>query len=152
MKSSWFAPQSEVFNKVQEAFSMPLKDRLAIWAEVDKYRWKEDESVWRQKKGLSPTSYEVSFDGEFVCFFDTSETLDKAYVNVLEGIRKLYSEGKIFFNKELYAVREAELTAQKTVEMDAPTTPEDKIITEVVKKQANRSGKKVKLKERITDV
>lgn len=144
--SSWSLPAIQVFEMLDADFSIDLKDRLVIWAEIDKYRWKEDESVWRQKRDKDAKAYEITFDGEFVCFFDTNDTPEEVRLRALEGIRDLFNNQKIFFNKEMYAVREAKIEEQNRVEMEKPTTPEDKILTEVVKKHAKRRGKKVIIK------
>lgn len=135
-------PKKQIFDRVQKDFEFSLKDRLSIWAEVDKYHWKEDESVWKQKRGKASLEYEVHFDGEFICFFSLSDSEDEAYIKILEGIRDKYKDGKIHWNKELY---EFDKPKEDVVELSKPTTPEEKILTEVVKKQAKRTNKKVKI-------
>lgn len=138
-------PKQAIFDLVQKDFSFSLKDRLSIWADVDKYHWKEDESVWNQKRGNSALGYEVHFDGEFVCFFDTGDSETSAYIKVLEGIKDLYSKGKIHWNKEMYEFDKPE---ERKIEIDAPDSPEDHILTEVVKKQAKKKNIKVVTKKR----
>ena len=133
----WFTPKKELFDLVQREFSFSLVDRLRIVAELEKYKWKEDESVWAQKKDKSAHQYEVYFDGEFVCFFGLEKSIDHAYLAVMEGLLKLYKEKKIYWNKDLY-----ELLTPKIKESKLPsaTTPEEKIVQEAFK----RANKKLK--------
>ena len=123
--------------------------RIAIWAETEKYHWKEDESVWNQKKGRTAPQYEAHFDGEFVCFIDSSKS-DKYNVSeFLINIRKLYVDGKIFVNQEMYEVMKAkrEAESQKDVlEVPKPVNEAEKMIVETIKKQAKRRKRKVRVK------
>jgi len=149
MKMDTLTPKKTIFELMQRDFAFPLKDRLHIVAETEKYKWREDESVWKQKKDKAPLQYEAYFDGEFVCFFGTQMTELEAYCEVLKGIRELYKSGKIHWNKELY---EFDKKPVEEIVLDAPDSPEDYILTEVVKKHAKKSGKKVKLQKRFKNV
>lgn len=142
----------QVFEK-----SLPFKipnftQRLRITADVEKYKWKEDESVWNQKKDRAANNFEVLFDGEFVCFFDLLETEQQVVLKMLEGLRSLFSEQKIFIHPSMYEVRKAQLEAESIVTVDKPSTEGEAILTEVLKKQVKRKGKKLVLKERKPDV
>lgn len=124
--------------------------RIRVWVETEKYRWKEDESVYNQKKGKTAPQYEVYFDSEFVCFIDSEKGKSMALITFLEAIRDLYKQEKIYINTEMYQVKQAveEEKNRKltTIELQKPTTPEDKMLTEIVKKSAKKRGKKVVLK------
>lgn len=121
--------------------------RVAVWAETDKYHWKEDQSVWNQKKGNTAPQYEAYMDGEFVCFIDTSKGTQYNVIEFLENIKKLYSSGKIFVHKEMYEIKAAEMKAktdkQNEVIVPKATTPEEKMIVHVLDKAAKKRGKKV---------
>jgi len=125
-----------------------LTKRIRIWSEVDKYNWKEDESVWRQKREKDAKDYEIYFDGEFVTFVSDKDGVQHGYLKVLEGLRDLYKEGKIFVNEEMYKVREAEEEEKrkkaKEVELPKATTPEEKVVAGAIEKMAKKKGKKVK--------
>lgn len=143
MGITWMAPSKDVFDRVQMEFAFSLNGRLKVISELEKYRWKEDESVWAQKRGKASYQYEVYFDDEFVCFFGADEGIERAYLKVLEGLLKLYKEKKIFWNKELYEVY---YPTQKPEEVKLPeaTTPEEKIVREVYKRQAKKKGTRAK--------
>ena len=138
-------PGKDMFDRIQREFSMNLSDRLRVIAEVDRYRWKEDESVWKQKRERSALAYEVYFDREFVANFDISEDPDAVYLKIMTSIRDLYKTKKIFFNKQMYVIEdEKRIAEQKKNEFKLPTavTPEEKIINEVVKRQRRRRARK----------
>ncbi len=122
------------------------KDRLSIWAETDKYIWKEDESVYNQKKGKTAPQYEASFDGEFVCFIDSSKGKRYNLVEFLTNLKKLYVDGKIHVNPQMYDVLEAERKAreekQKLVVPKAENEAES-LIVESIKRSAKKRGRKV---------
>jgi hypothetical protein len=125
-----------------------LPKRIRIWSEVDKYNWKEDESVWRQKRGKDAKDYEFYMDGEFVCSFIDRDGIKSAYLRVLEGIRNLYKEGKLFVNEEMYKIKEAEEEEKRKksneVELPKAHTPEEKMVAGAIEKMAKKKGKKVK--------
>lgn len=122
-------------------------NRISIWAETDKYNWKEDESVWKQKRGIDAPQFEAYFDGQFICFMDSNKGNRYNLIEFLNNIKRLYKEGKIFVNKEMYAVRDAEEAAKqekaKNVIIPKATTPEERMIVHVLKKSAKKKGKKV---------
>ncbi len=70
MAIAWLAPKKQIFDRVQREFAFPLTDRFVVISELEKYRWKEDESVWSQKRGKSAEQYEVYFDSELFVFSD----------------------------------------------------------------------------------
>jgi len=121
--------------------------RVSVWADTDKYKWKEDADVWKQKKGLSAPQYEAHFDGEFVCFMDSAKGKTLALVDFLQGLKDLYREGKIFVHKEMYEIKKAEEEAKKEKEklIEAPTArnEEEGLVLEAIKKSAKKRGKKV---------
>lgn len=122
--------------------------RISVWAEVDKYRWKEDEEIWNQAKGRTAAQYEVHFDNEFVCFIDAGKSDRYNLSEFLSNIKKLYLEKKIYVNVEMYAVKQAEQEALDTkpdLLVPAPSNEAEATIVEVVKKQAKKRKRKVKL-------
>lgn len=133
-------------------FEVPnLKSRFRVWSEKDKYRWKEDESVWKQVRGLSYEQYEVYFDGEFVCFFDLGMTMDQTVLEVMKGLIPLFKSGKVFINESMYEVRALKAAEDRKkaheIEIAAPTTPEEKILAEVLTRVAKKRNKKVVTKK-----
>lgn len=125
-----------------------LEKRITIWAEVDKYRWREDESVYNQKIGLTSKVFECSMDGEFICFFDEKHSKQQSFLTFCEALKKLYQEGKIFVHEEMYEVKNAaeneRIEKAMTVEVPEAHTPEEKVVADVLIKQAKKKHKKVK--------
>ncbi len=144
-------------NKMKDIFVNNLtgtfpncEKRLSIWAEVDKFKWKEDESVWNQAKGKTAPQYEVHFDSEFVCFLDSGKSDKYNVYEFLLNIKKLYQEGKIYVHTEMYAVKEAELQEKRdkdVLEIPEATNEGEAIMVEVIKKQAKRKKRKTKIKK-----
>lgn len=121
--------------------------RIRVVAEVDKYKYKEDESVWNQQKGRTAPQYEAYFDNEFVCFIDSGKSDRFNLGEFLANIRKLYLEQKIFVNVEMYAVKQAEkemLEQKEELLVPKPENEAESTIVEVVKKQAKKRKRKVK--------
>lgn len=125
-----------------------MEHRIRTMAETDKYRWKEDESVWKQKRGIDSKKFECYMDGEFVCFFDEALGEQENWKIFLEAFKNLYKTGKIFVHEELYKVKQAEIEAKKEKEnvVDVPTatTPEEKQIASVLIKHLKKRGKKIR--------
>jgi hypothetical protein len=143
-------------NKMKDKFVSNLvgvfpnsEKRITIWAEVDKYKH-EEEDIWNQAKGRTAPQYEVHFDGEFVCFIDSSKSDRYNLSEFLGNIRQLYSSGKIFVHPEMYEVKQAEKEALEHKEdliVPTPTNEAEATIVEVVKKQAKKRKRKVKFKK-----
>lgn len=134
-------------------FRIPnFSQRLRITADVDKYKWKDEVSIWEQKQERTKHNFEVLFDGEFVCFFDLSQSESQALTAMLQGLRKLFAEEKIFINPRMYEVQAAKREAENTIEVDAPENEGEEILTEVIKKQAKKRGKKVVTKKKRPNV
>lgn len=139
MKDKFVSNLIEIFPKAEK--------RLAIWAEVDKYRH-DDESVWSQAKGRTAPQYEVHFDGEFVCFIDANKSDRYNLSEFLGNIKRLYEEGKLFVHTEMYEIKQAEkesLEKKDDLLVPTPTNEAEATIVEVVKKQAKKRKRKVKL-------
>lgn len=123
---------NHIFDMIQKEFAFPLKDRLHIAAEVDMYRKGEDESIWRQDKN-EDYSYQVYFDGEFVCFFDVKENKTVVYIKIMKGLKDLYQQGKIHWNKSLYEFDKPKV--KEEIKMPKADNPVDKIIQEAIKRK-----------------
>ncbi len=96
-----FRPARKLFDLMQLDFAFSIKNRLVVIPEVDKYKIKEDSSIFDQVK-KEKYEYEVYFDGEYVSGFNTTENPLVARINVLKGLKRLYSEGKIHWNQKQY--------------------------------------------------
>lgn len=133
--------------------NLPIKvpnfsKRVRITSDVDKFKWKEEVSVWEQMQGKAALNFEVLFDGEFVCFFDTNDTEDVAITRMLEGFLKLYKEKKIYVNEEVYAlIRKEQQEKERIAELPTPHTEDEKLVAQAMEKKFKKQGKKVVYKE-----
>jgi hypothetical protein len=137
---SSFTPALKLFDLMQKDFKFSIKNRLVIVPEVDKYRIKEDESIFNQVK-TEKYDYEVYFDGEYVSAFNIDDKPERARIGVLKGLKTLYKAGKIHWNLFLYdidkqkAKDKAELEkVQRKAKRKKPKTKEEKIVTAGIEK------------------
>ena len=107
---------------------------------MDKYRIKEDSSIMDQVK-TSQYEYDVYFDGEYVCGFSISEHPQRVRINILLGLKRLITEGKIYWNKMKYKeLEENERQAKRDkihrMETIAKkfTSPEEKLVVAAIEK------------------
>ena len=135
-----------VDNNLRSTFKN-IPKRLAVVAETEKYKYKEDESVFDQWKGKTAPKYECYFDGEFVCFIDSSKGKQESLVDFLTGMKDLFAQGKLFVNEEMYEIkaaeRQAELDKINTVELPHAYDTMDNMISNVITKAAKKRGRKV---------
>lgn len=118
--------------------------RVYVLAETDKYKWKEDETIWNQKKGKTAPQYEGYFDGEFVCFMDSAKGKQHNLIEYLQGIKKLYQQGKIFVHQEMYDVKLAEANKKKEdLIVPKARSEAEGLIVESIKKSAKKRKRKV---------
>lgn len=122
-----------------------FKERFRVIAETEMYKAGEDESVWKQKKGLSKNSYETYMDGQFICSFTEDEGKTQTYIKVLGAIKDLIKSDKLFVNPEMYAVKDAEFAAkvkaEKEIVIPKAWTPEEKILVEGLRRQAKKKNR-----------
>jgi hypothetical protein len=122
-----------------------LPERVDVLADTEHYNPGEDESVWKQKKGMTPKYYEVYFDLVWVCDFLEKEPQTVVRHRFLTRFLKLYESGDIRLTKGLAKqLKEAAQEGKKKQQEEAlkklpDATPEQKaakeIVTELVKEQ-----------------
>lgn len=127
--------------------SYNLKKRVYIPADIEMFRWKEDESVWRQKREKAPHYYTVYFDNEFICGFSEADSIEKVMLDWWRGFKKAYEEKKIDLDEQKsIALREAREQQQKDLkkELDRKIealpnqTETQKLAKEVIKRVAKK--------------
>ncbi len=124
--------------------------RLRVWADVDKYNWKEDEDIWKQKRGIASKEYELYFDREYITSFSEESDFYQVRTQFFRSLKKLYKEGKIFVHEEVYKVKDEE-EKQKQIAKEAEElaaipkarSAEEEIVREVIVKSAKKKGKHV---------
>ena len=137
--------EQQVKNEIAQHFDrmVDIENRLYVVSDLYKFRWKDDESVWGQKRGKTEKYYEITFDNEHVCGFDESETMAQVMVKFWKGMRDGYKEGKIRLNKflaeeerkrELEKVKNQKKDRIKRIKNIKASTPEQKIAKEVVER------------------
>lgn len=141
---SSFKPAQQAFDMMQKDFGFPLKDRLIIIPEVDRFRIKEDESISDQVK-TENYEYEVYFDGEFVCHFGVSQHPQRVRIEILRGLQRLIKDDKIYWDLKKYDLLEE---AQKKEKRDKRhrmdtiakkfTSMEEKLVVAAIEKNVRR--------------
>lgn len=115
---SALGPANFIIDLMQKDFEFPLKERMAVVADVDMFRIGEDASVHGQAKS-GKFEYGVYFDGEFVCFFDLIDHPQRVRIKILNGLKELIKEEKVFWNKHLYEVKSKEKEKNKRDRIEA---------------------------------
>lgn len=144
-----FAQQlaERIINELKHTFPK-IALRLSVWDDTEHYNWKEDESVWRQKRELATGEGECYMDHQFISAYLQRDGVDSAYVRFLSGLQDLYKQGKIFANPEIYEIKrvEEELKREKDV-LDIPEARNEgeAMVVEVIKEQAKKKKRKTRI-------
>lgn len=116
-------------------------ERITVWADVDKFKWKEDESVWNQKKGNTQHVFSVYFDNKFVAYARMDMTEQDMVAEFWKGFLEKYeldedNDNKIWINKEIYDIkrREKEEKERKEKEQIIKAIEDKPVINEVQEK------------------
>lgn len=140
-----FQPAQQAMDLMQKDFGFPLKDRMIIIPEVDRFRIKEDESITAQVKS-EKYEYEVYFDGEFVCGFSVAQHPQRVRIEILKGLKQLILDNKIYFDKKKYEleaeeIKKAKIEKRERLERIAKqfTSPEEKLVVAAIEKHVGRS-------------
>lgn len=119
--------------------------RLRIWSDVDKFNWKEDEDIWKQKTGRVSKEYEIYFDREYLCMFSEDDSVDQAYLIFLNSLKRAYKEEKIYVNEQMYVIKdeEAKIKSEAQFQAEIEAIPkarnsQEEIVREVVVKTKKR--------------
>lgn len=81
--------------------------RIHVWADTDKFNYKEDAFVWGQKREKMPTIYNVTLDGVDICTFDDQMSKEKVMLEFWKGFLEAYkrpkdSPNKVFIDRSNY--------------------------------------------------
>lgn len=110
-----------------------FEDRIKVISDTSMFKWKEDESVWKQKKGLSKTMYQCYFDGEHMCTFEEDENLDQIALDYFKTFKEKYQKKMIRLSPKDYKL-EQEVKKLDPLKDVKATTKEEKMALEIVKK------------------
>lgn len=128
---------------------LELRERVTVKLDTDQFNFKEDESVWKQKRGKAPFVCEVYFDDVWCCDIHEHDTHLHMMEKFFKGFLKGYELGKIRLNrflaqldaeKEAEAEKDAKQAEKKAIEALPSSTPEEKIAKEIVKEIAQEKN------------
>lgn len=140
------AVENRVKDEIQNHFSKDLvnvSERVSVVADVDLFNYKEDKSVWDQKKQNIAGVYSIYFDGVFVCNFTTEWYLPMVMSTFWRGLRDLIKAEKVYLMVEQYeekikAEREAQKQQDQVIESLPGGTYEKEIAKEVIRRVSKR--------------
>lgn len=127
--------------------TIDIKTRIRVISDLYKFRWKEDESIWKQKRGKVSKYYAVYFDDEFVCGFDEDCNQRLFLLEFWKGLKKLVKENKIILNKyrakqkrkdDEFEKQQAKIDETNRINKLPEQTPEEKMAKEVVKRVSRK--------------
>lgn len=127
--------------------SYNLKKRVYITADIEMFRWREDVSVWKQKREKTPMYYSVYFDHEFICGFSEADTLEKVMLEWWKGFKKAYQDKLIDLDEvksrelcELRELKQKQLKQEAEMKIDKlpAQTETQKLAKEVIKRVAHK--------------
>lgn len=88
-------------------------DRITVWADTDAFKWKEDVSVWSQKRGRTDNIYSVFVDNIHICYIGERRSKPDTLKDFWHGFLKAYSlkdndPGKLWLDHETYEEKRKE--------------------------------------------
>lgn len=88
-------------------------DRISVWADVDKFNWKEDAFVWGQKRGYQKDVFSIYFDAKQVSYARMDMTEQEMVKEFWKGFLQKYGlpdsdPNKIWINKDIYEEKRKE--------------------------------------------
>lgn len=101
--------------------------RIRVMSDLITFNYKEDKSVWKQKRGLLPEYFTVYFDDEYVCGFSDAHSIEYAILEFWKGFREAYKSGKIRLNQKPVEV----VKSKKKIKA---TTPTEKMAAQIVRR------------------
>lgn len=151
-----YLPAKDIFlRELEKHFtsSYNLKKRVQIHTDIEMFLWKEDESVWKQKRDKAPKYYTVYFDDEFICGFSEADVLEKVMLEWWKGFKKAYKDRLVDLDEDksklLKETRRLELQAQadaskKVIDSLPDETPTQKLAKEVIRRVRTKAPSKRK--------
>jgi hypothetical protein len=128
-----------------------LFDRITIRLDEEQFNYKEDESVWKQKRDLSPKICEVYFDDVWCCDLTELDRREEVVLKFFKGFLKGYELGKIRLNRFLTKLEEEKEEEEKKrtkqrkkefIDKLPTSTPEEKLAKEIIKELDKEKNEK----------
>jgi len=135
--------------EMQKEFDIDLinmRERVRVITDTQQYK-DDDKDVWEQKTGRKAKYYQVYFDSEFCCGFDSTFPPEGIKLLFLRNLKQLVLNDKVIIDKDQRNTAEAiqqEKEKQKDFETDVKISKiEDKSVREIVKSlKKNGTAKK----------
>lgn len=140
--------KNQLKTELQKSFSFPIQDRVTVLADIEQYKYKEDESVWQQKKGINPHYFSVFWDLVHVCGFDERTPVEFFMVDFWKNFKRLYKEGKVSLNGQPIikddTLKESDKVDKKKIEALPESNKTQKMAKEVIKRLSNKNATRSK--------
>lgn len=123
-----------------------LRNRITVKLDTEQFNFKEDESVWLQKREKAPFVCEVYFDDCWCCDLHEHDTHPQLIKKFFTGFQKGYDVGKIRLNRFLAEIEDAQIekdkkdAEKKAIDALPSATPEEKMAKEIVKEIAQEKN------------
>lgn len=134
------ALKNRIISELKHHFSSEYKieNRIRIIGDLEKFNYKEDESLWNQAKGYVPRDFSLYWDDEFICRFNTTHHIEFVLSLFWVGLREAYKSHKIGLIERLPDPEDEVKKAIERVDRMKLTTPVEKQARDVVKKLIKR--------------
>lgn len=115
-----------------------LLERISVRLDTEQFNFKEDESVWLQKREKAPFVCEVYFDNCWCCDLHETDSHEKLREKFFKGFLKGYELKRIRLNRFLAELEDARIEKEqkeaekKAIDSLPSTTPEEKIAKQIV--------------------
>lgn len=118
--------------------SYKIKERIRVISDLEKFRYKDDVSLWAQSKNYVAQEFVLYWDNEFICRFNTHHHIEDVMLMFWRGLKKALKEGKVGLFEPLPEPEDtlkAQLENIDKIETNNPTT---KMAKNIVKKLIKR--------------
>lgn len=133
------------YTDLQKDFPTELivfRDRVRIITDTQQFK-ADDVYIWEQKTGRKAKYYQVYFDDEFVCGFDSTFPPEGIRLLFLRNIKQLVERNKVYFNldhKKMAEQKERDLVEQEKFKRQVSIEKiEDKDTREIVTSLAKKN-------------
>jgi hypothetical protein len=121
-----------------------FRERLRVITDTQQFK-DSDEYIWKQKNNLIPKYYQIYFDDEFVCGFDSTFPPQGIRLLFLRNILQLVKHDKVILDgkfKKLKEEQEKEERKQKLFDDEVAISKiEDHTAREIVKSLRKKNAK-----------
>jgi len=127
----YLSVKDQLIKELSGSFEPKIKfdTRLRVMSDLLMFNPKEDLSIWNQHKGITPEYFTVYFDGEYICGFDSKQSVERAILDFWRGFKEAYKDGKIHLDPNY-----KEPTKTVVKKKIKPTTPTEKMAAEIAEK------------------